>query len=300
MKAKIIGGVITVFWLIMMGLLVKNTMLTGNRPGATVRLDPSTLAENWHDYEEWMLIGTRKTPRGASMTKSKRLPQDAGYAVSSRLVLPVHVGNFRQAVHLTAIVHLDPEFTLSQFRVLMTFYGNTWQLDGLVRGKNLFYKITRNSNRTVNVLHLRRPLTLLEGASSLLTKNLQLEVGKTYRLNVFDPLWMFQRGEVTIKVVKREPISVGGYTYEAYRIESQLGNFTTVSWVDEEGNTLRRQLMGTISMEAAPSSEVIKLFPEFQEPIELPELTANDFQSPRTGKATGKGVLDILKDKDLQ
>ena len=93
MKAKIIGGLITVFWLTMMVLLVKNTMLSRNMLGPALRLDPSTLAENWQDYEEWMLIGSAKMPQGASTTQIKRLAQGNGYTMTSRLVLPVQMGN---------------------------------------------------------------------------------------------------------------------------------------------------------------------------------------------------------------
>lgn len=295
MKAKIIGGLITVFWLTMMVLLVKNTMLSRNMLGPMLRLDPSILAENWQDYEEWMLIGSAKMPQGASTTQFKRLAQGNGYAVTSRLVLPVQMGNFREALHLAAVVRLDSQFTLSQFRVRMTFYGNTWQLEGLVRGKNLLYKIERNSQKTVNVLRLRRPLTLLEGASSLLPRNFPLEVGKSYRIDVFDPFWMFQKGEVIITVAEWERINIAGRTYGAYRIESQLGNFTTISWVNEEGRTLRRQLTGTIVMEATSPDVVIKLFPELKEPLLLPELTVKDFESPRTGEMNGKGIMNILE-----
>jgi hypothetical protein len=296
MKTKIVGALITIFWLTMMVLLVKNTLMSRNMPGSTHRLDPSTLAENWRDYEEWMLIGSAEKPQGASMTEFRRLSEGAGYAMTSRLILPIQLGDFREALHLAAVVRLNSQFTLSQFRVRMTFFRNSWQLEGLVQEKNLLYKIARNSHQTVNVLRIRKPLTLLEGASSLLTRNFQLEVGKTYRIDAFDPLWMFQKGEVTITVAEWETINIGGRSYGAYRIETQLGNFTTASWVDEQGRTLRRQLTSTIVMEITTPDIVIQLFPEFQEPLALPELTADDFQSPKTGVINGEGVLSIIDD----
>jgi hypothetical protein len=298
MRAKIVGLIITIFWLAMMALLVRNTILSRNTAGPTLTVDPSTLAENWRDYEEWMLIGSSEAPQGASTTAFRRLPQRQGYAMTSRLLLPMKIGNISEPLDLIAAVRLDPQFTLSQFRVHMALFGSTWRLEGLVRGNNLYYKIARNSHKTVNVLRLRKPLTLLEGASSLLTRTIPLEVGKTYRIEVFDPLWMFQKGEVTITVAAWELINVGGQTYGAYRLESKLGNFTTVSWVDEEGRTLKRQVPGSIVMEATTPDIAIKYFPQLHESIELPQLTMRDFRGPENTETKGKGILDILEGEE--
>jgi hypothetical protein len=97
-------------------------------------------------------------------------------------------------------------------------------------------------------------------------------------LPVADPMFSMQQGQVQIRVLEREKIALRDHQVVGYKVETRLNDFVSYSWVDRQGSTLRRQLIGQLTMERTSEAEAKKISAVLSEPLTLPVMDLDRFK----------------------
>lgn len=300
MKSKIIGALIVIFWLVMMYSLFHDRIdLWEGR--SLSEFDPASLVHQWEDQEEWMRIIYNGANVGAFMTSIERRENENDFHLTSRLLLDIRLLFLQKKVQMTASALMNAEFILQEFKVKLDFDKTSFSGEGQVFTDELRYRIRTGQGKSTGKVILEQEPSLLDAVRSSMGRKLELKPGKTYRIPIYDPIWSGGSGLAEVTVVGREEIITGDETVEAFRVEIQLDEFTTVSWMNEEGETLRRQVMPNLFMDRADRREIIAQYPEFGHEINPPEIELITDYEIRQSRAEEKmGVLQEFLTNTLQ
>jgi len=277
---------IAVFWLAMMGLLVRDYVAQRRKPYDLPELSPERLTEQWRDFEEWMTLKIGRRSEGVSYTTIRRLAARAGYLACNRTWLELDILG-RHTFRLQTVALLDSAFYLRRAFADVRLDESQMHFTALVTRAQLLYRWQYEEQTRVGFQNLERPISLLEAVRPLVGRHLDLKVGTVRRVPVLDSTWSLHEGWAEVRVEARERIPLGGKTVEAYRLAIQLGRFTSTIWVNEQGEALRRQF-ANITMERVEPQEARERFPGIDAPVETPSVKVSDFQLPE-GESTSLG-----------
>jgi len=299
MKQKIIGILIVLFWLGMMFSLFRDRIpLVRGKPTANQDLEPASLATSWEDQKEWMRLFYKGLEVGAMMSSLEKREMGEGYLLSSRLLFQLRILTLVKSVTMTASAVLDEEFILKRFEANVDLGESDWNILGFYHNGKLLYRIVRGGQISTGMFELESPPSLLDAVRSTVGKGVPLEPGDSYNIPVYDPIWSTGGGMARVHIVRKESITLGDQKYTAFRIETTLNNFTTTTWVDEEGKPLMRQIMPDVFMQSARSSDIIARYPVFADPVPPPkQLTLEDFRKQsQTGAPQNGGLQNVFQD----
>lgn len=274
MKAKIIAILIIFFWLGMMLSLFRNR-IPWFRSGKDIsELTPDFHSDDWRDQEECMRIFYKGMPVGAMISTIIRQDDPEGYLLTSRLFFQIQIWTFQQAVLMEASATLDKTFVLDTFQVNFDINKATSKVNGLFQNNRLWYKVSGVAGSKVGILELENAPSMLDAIRSLVGKRIPLEVGNAYRLPAYDPMMGGGGGMAEVRIAAREEIVIGNEKYNAFRIETTINKMTTISWVDEDGKTLRREIIPDLIMQAVSKDEIISQYDVFSREAQPPEKVA--------------------------
>lgn len=294
MKSRIISAAIVLFWAIMMITLVRDRLFHRPQASPDSEYAASEVSAEWKNQEEWMRIFYKGLPIGAMVVSIVKNDDEQNYFLSSRLMMEFKLLAFKKSVMMAIGAEMDSAFILQRFAAKIRGEGKMWDIAGLYHEGRLLYKITSGEGATAGELEMKRPPSLLEAARSNLGRNLKLKAGKVYRIPVYDPIWGGGGGEAVVKIARREKILLGDETVNAWRVETTLNYFTTISWLDGEGNTLMRQLMPDLVMRRAGREEILALNQEFAEPASRPAFSIRDIMEKTPQGAPAAALPTIL------
>lgn len=300
-------------WVITMGFLAKNYyMYESPSPDYTSDnlFSSVSTVPGWQDIEEYMLIvqtdkdsGTRNVI-GAAATQIRRVADPvttATYQANLNLEGKLSPLLPRAIVKVSSL--LDKSVNLTSFHGVAKVGALSFTATGSV-ANNLLYLTTVKPNGTNSLKReLKGGISMAEALRPTLGSQIEIRPGNQMSAPVLDPLSGQPRGTMTIKIEKKEPVIVEGKEIEAFRVVSSLGDIRTTMWVDEFGQTLRRQLVGGLAMERTTREKALAQAPSLQERLEIPELDPADFKDvplSREGEITngeslpGMRVLDAL------
>ncbi len=282
LRAILLPGAITLFWLTMMALLLRNQVFQPRR-GQPMDVTPALLTEQWQDFSEWMRLTLGGQSDGVCFTSLQRRKEGGGYLAANRIWIRLGVwgGQYDFRIENTAL--LDSLFRLQSAQSSADLAGETLRFAALSDGARLFYRWQYGEQTRVGLQHLEKPISLLEAVRPLAAQRLDLHVGAVYRLPVLDSTWSLREGVAEIRVEALETLRLGDKAFRAYRLAIQLGPFASKTWVSPNGEVLRRQFAQNILMERIHPDEARKLFPGIDAPVAPPALTREDFR--REGKA---------------
>ena len=298
MKQKIMGAAIVLFWVAMMFTLVRDRLDFSRGKGEVSELSPIALASRWQDQEEWMQLLYKGIEVGAMNITMKKRDKGPGYLLTSRLLFQIRFLSWSKSVVMNASAVLDELFILQKFLVQFRVADISSEVKGFYQKERLFFRVQRGGEASVGTLDLEHPPSLLDAVKTTVGRELPLEVGRTFTIPAYDPVWGSGQGTAEISIVSRETIILDESQYQAFRVETTLGDFTTVAWMDEEGSTLLRQVTPDLTMKRSSRSEILASYPIFRNPVPLPgPIEVKDFRVPGTGKTREPGgLLDILQD----
>lgn len=142
-------------------------------------------------------------------------------------------------LRITTRGRLSPAFALRSFDFHLTSFLVDFHARGEVLGRELFVKVTAGGEPENIALDFKTPPLLWTALTpALLARG--VEVGKSYRLPVFDPSTLSQR-EVTVRVAGVENLRLGGKSVSARLLESEFAGIRTRSWIDSSGNVLKEE-----------------------------------------------------------
>ena len=271
----ILTSVIVIFWLAMSFTLVKDRILPGLWFSDPDSLSTRALVQNWKDLKELNHIQYLSNQLGVSLMSIERTVDgefDVNVVVKFSLKILTEI-----RIDWRSRLVLNEEFQIDRFRAIVDARGQSWDISGFATAENLYYKIKNNELETYGLMPLESPLSLREAVAPTLFKFQRLRVGDVFSIPVFDPLWNMDRGEMTLEVVSEEEVNMSdGNSLLAFRVETELGNIKNTLWIDEDGQVLKRRLMGDLIMERIPSTEWDK-FTYLLERIEIPEMNEAEF-----------------------
>ncbi|MBM3334848.1 hypothetical protein FJY63_09320 [Candidatus Sumerlaeota bacterium] len=280
-----VSAAITMFWAVMMVLLVRDHIVTRGGSGDAVEVSPSELTSQWQDYEEWMTLIISGKPQGISYTAIRRSGEPPSYVTLNRIWLDVDVFG-RHSFRLETAASLNSTFHLERASANVRLDEAQMDFATLVEGSRLYYRWQYEDRARVGVWRLKKPIALLDAAQPMLFRQLDLKVGSSFRLPVLDSTWSLRQGWAEMRVTALERIAVGRKTTEAYKLAIQLGPFSSTTWVSKKGEVLRRDFPSNISMERADAKAAREQFPGIDAPAEIPKLEPADF---RGSEQAGKG-----------
>jgi hypothetical protein len=278
MKAKIIAILIIVFWLGMMFSLFKDRIPGLRSTDDISELTGDYVAGEWKDQEECMRIIYKGVPVGAMITSIKQEEGDNGYLLTSRLFFHVQIWTFQQSVLMEAAATLDKKFILDRFQVNFDINKSASKVNGLFNNNRLWYKVTGIAGTRVGVMELEQAPSMLDAIRSLVGKRIPLKLGSVYRLPVYDPMMGGGGGVAEVKIAGKEQIVLNNERFDAFRIETSINNLTTVSWVDDNGKTLRREIIPDLIMQADSKEDITSQYEMFSRDVPPPEnVSLSDF-----------------------
>jgi hypothetical protein len=305
------AGVLVIFaWVATMVTLV--TDYRGNKPTdseiSTGEFFGSVSpAEKWRDIEEWMLVvqamdGGATRPIGASHTSIRRLDTNtsaaaylAEFAMQGRLS-PILPDGF-----VKGLAVLDSNETLTSFSVVAEFGPLKLSSMALVERDILYLKVDKGNDPKRYRRRLEQPVSFSEVLRPSLSRHMKIAPGEKMSSPVIDPLTGANRGTITVKIVDKEKIELGGESLQAFRVTSSLGDVTTQMWVDADGKTLRRNLVNKIRMDRTDRETALKHAGRLEEPLVSRPLDFGEFAGvPLTGEgktedeAGAPGLLGLI------
>lgn len=281
---RIVAGVaITVFWLVMMFTLVRDRILPERREKAlsSQTVDPATLVANWKDYRENMVVRYESPLShqwiriGAAMTSVTQTGY--GFRAEFRFGVGLQILGMPRNVAISAAADLDSAFNLNSFVIQTGLAGMDFTLAGLATEELLYTQLAQGGEIRRSKFSLDRRISFLEAVRPAATRQFQVKPGNSISIPVVDPVWSMQRGVLEVRVRDAEEINVGGQKVRAYKVESRLNDFVSTSWVDDQGNTLKRQLAGGLTLERASEGQVRASAELDRNPMVIPRLDPKDF-----------------------
>ena len=291
-----VSAAITLFWLAMMALLVRNYVLPLRASAAALPLASGQLAGNWRDFEEWMSLRVGEKSDGVSYTLVEQREDGGDFLAANRTWLDLDLLGARHAFRLETVALLDPQFALQCATVVLRIDDTPLQFKTLVTPRRLLYRLEFEGQVHVGAQPLKGPVSLLEAVRPLVAQRLELAVGRVYRLPVFDSTWSLRQGVAEIRVEALDDIPFQGQMVQAYRVVTQLGPHASTAWVTGVGIVLRREF-SNIVMERVNASWARRRFKGIDAPILEPQVAPEEFEAAtgREGSLANEiGPLNLL------
>lgn len=275
-----VSAVIALFWVAMMTTLYLRDIRARRLPTGGAAMTTDELLAEWYDLDECMEVFRQGASIGALRTRVER-QADGSFLASSQLRLKLSLSFITASIASDATASLDKELTLEAAALDATGAGMRLRceaavVDGDDGAASLLYLIRRGASSQGARVALEERPSFYQVARSLLVRQDDLAVGKTYALPAFDPLWRFGGGVATVSVTAREEIAARPDApekkVEAFRVETEFNDITTVSWVDDAGRALRQEFGRGIVFARMSPREAEERFPDFAKPLAPPSI----------------------------
>ena len=260
-------GIATVsFWLVMIGLLVKEINFKGHAEGidyghAVTAIDSA--------QREWKEIYLKEEKVGYAVSLIK--PFEKGYFLQEEIFLKLNLMGIGSGVYTLTQSLVDDKFLLKSFNFKMTSGVISFDISGRIEGSQLLIETGKGKERRTQRIELSRSPMISVGMGHFF-KYRKIRVGETFKLPLFDPSTMAQK-DIFVRVIAREPVTINKIRYDAFRLETEMWGKLITLWLDENGTTLKEEgFMGLTTIKSSPARAPFDL--EGQGGIDLYEMTA--------------------------
>jgi len=198
--------------------------------------------------EAWLsnYIGEQKI--GYSVFMTERF--DDGYRFDNLMRMEIAMADKVQKLKTHSVVTTEPDLTLRSFSFRIESQDRTMAATGGVQGNELIIKVEGDQPR---VLKLEGPVYPMSALGLLAVSR---ESDSLFTVNVFDPA-MMAITPVELRPAGWERLVVEATEYKALKTKSKLAQFEIVSWVDENGLTIREESPpNMISVRTTPDQAV--------------------------------------------
>ncbi len=286
-RSLLTGSTILIAWLITMGFLFRDYYLQrSNQPTYTTEsLFGSVKAiPRWQDVEEYMLIiskgsqGTSRTPVGATATIIQQVDNPTTAVMyRAKFNLAGKLAPLLPTATVKVTADLDKDISLTSFHGETSLGPLNISSSGLIADSTLYISTSNGNTISRSKVPFRRSISMAEALRPVLGRQMSIASGAKMSTPILDPLTGVSRGTLTIEVQDKEPITVNGTEIMAFRVISSIGDIETLMWVDDAGNTLRRQLVGNLFMERTTKDEALKQAPTLADQVTPQTLDIAEF-----------------------
>ncbi|OQY26428.1 MAG: hypothetical protein B6244_13565 [Candidatus Cloacimonetes bacterium 4572_55] len=236
-RKRVISGFIILFWLTMMSLLVYRHL---PRPGeASQLIQLERFSKSTHD-RQWMSIHLGKKI-GYSMTSIAKMTNEqtnvVTYSFLQRVFIHMRVGHVKQKITLMSTAKADADFQLLSFEANVVSGVHQIKISGEVKDKALHLIVVSSGRENEMVYPIKDNVQLPITLEPYLASH-GLETGKTYSMEVFDPMSV-SSDPVTVEVGEEDRLYLDGKPYIARKINLTYRNMESTVWMDYDGRTLK-------------------------------------------------------------
>lgn len=274
-------------WLLTMGYLLKTYYFERSAPPAFTTeslLGSVKVVPRWQDVEEYMLIvsiedkGEKSTPVGATATtirKSDEITTNATYR--AHFNLEGKLAPLLPKATVKVVADINTDLNLSAFHGETRLGPLNLSSTGLVSGNTLNVAVVNGDKINRTKVALKNSISLAEALRPLLSRQMEIREGSRMSAPIIDPLTGINRGTLTVEIQDKETIVINGKELQAFRVESSVGDIKTLMWIDDDGQTIRRQLLGNLFMERTTMEEAVRQAPSLVEQAEMQPLDVAAF-----------------------
>jgi hypothetical protein len=243
--ARVVKTTIIAFWLVMLGLLVERTYL---RPASVIALDIIT-EEGIRTGDEW--FGIYQQGRKIGYAHVRMALEGDAYRISEESELDILVLGKVRRVRTAINSYASKNFLLKYFDFAMTSEVTNMQVKGSVIRKQLVLDITTGGQTRKERIPLKEPPYLSPNIKPAIVL-LGLEQGKRYRFPLFNPATMSTE-DAFVTIEAKESIKVGEEQVTVYRLRESFQGMEAVSWVTQDGSTIKEEsALGYVLLKETP------------------------------------------------
>lgn len=304
---------ITMFFLIMMGMLFRDHVLPSLRDGERLQLEAAVVADAWIDRDDVMVVRLGGKEIGALRSTAQRVTDGRGtvrYLHTNNMV--VNSIFFRGNVMMAAWANRRME--LEQFHVFIT--SPTLQQDGepplefagIIHQGELLLRGKSGDEPRFARQPMRHPVALTDSIESWLSQAASVD-GKVYRLDVMDPVFGNQLGGALVVYEGQETIELRDWrptddpnapvpAQLTNRFNIVVNQVRSTYWLADSGRVVRRQisirgrnrqergdilaLIPEVVIEVADVQNMIQRYPALRNIPRPPELTVEEMTGDQT------------------
>ncbi|PIU51411.1 hypothetical protein COS91_04575 [Candidatus Desantisbacteria bacterium CG07_land_8_20_14_0_80_39_15] len=235
MKKVIHIGVIT-FWVIMMSLLILRNLPRKGKD--EIRLTKISMDEEKMERDNWMGIYLKDKKIGYShfvVTKEKMKNEDV-YQVVDETFMKLKFGEQTYDAFITGKALLKKDLTPISFS--MDIFTNVYKvaISGEIKGNKINVEILSGGSTFKKTFPFTKSTHLPMLLNIILPKQ-KLEIGKPYRLTLFDPEILAGDQYIIIILKKKEKIG----NEDVMLIEKEYKGMKTTSWINMKGETIKEE-----------------------------------------------------------
>lgn len=237
---------ITLFFLVMMGLLTRDHVVPMFEDSERLRVEPSVLQDSWLDRDETMRLFLGEREVGALRISSERI---AGASPQYRFRMTMELrGVLNGTVKSWAIANRLME--LEQFEAHVQtkgFAGLAQGLDlslaGLVQRDELLLRIVNGEQLNYRREKLKAPIVLTDSLENVLPMA-QSNRTKPYRVDIVDPIFTGQPQQALVLYQGTEQRAVGDLAEPQllHKFRVQMGLLVSTYWLTDGNRIMRREI----------------------------------------------------------
>jgi hypothetical protein len=295
MRPNLTGLLITAFWLVMMTLLARDTLMPRRLGVDAEEIPPRHLTAHWRDLREIMVIRRGPQILGATALTLERAPDRSGHSVTQRLQLDL---GFGAQVALRAAASLGPELELEQIWAELDTSAIDMAFRGQVVGDDLLVAVEGPHGQRLLRQPLEKPISLLNAVRPSLLEAVELRPGSSYRVPSTDLFGSLAISDFVIEVRDYDIIETLAGQVATYRVEADFGGVGTTLWVDEMGEVVLQRLWGDIFLErvgALQERQVLTDFPGLLDPTEMPAFDLSGAAEAEPWSETEQSLFSITR-----
>lgn len=270
-----IGVAVVSFWAVMIGLLLQREW-GGTRIDAAVSTEVSTETSS-----TWLGIFVTDGPQ-VGHVHLRRLPEERrglpGIRFTMNSQMALNLLGRDTDLELVGTVWRSLEQPQAELNLTVESLGQTLKLIGEVKDGAL--KGTMESGGETLPLELPMdPEVLLQTGFGTASRFPTMEIGDDFRMDSFDPLTM-KKATARVRCVAVETLDVDGVPLSTRRLEVTTSGFTSVAWVDDDGEVVRAETPFGLTMQ--------RLSPERASAMAGPASAGGDLLGLTAIKPTGE------------
>jgi len=246
MGTRITSAAIVLFWLVMMFSLFKDKILPQQRALKTAAVDVATLILDWQDTDDWFAVTINGKTIGGMRLTVEESGRPVGYRVNLNVIVNLRVLRRELQVWVRGAIQLDSQFLLDYGTLSLQAWNVAADLRfrSMPDGRLLISVEPDEGERDRFVVPLASAISLAEAVRPLALRRLDLTPGQSYVMDVIDPIYQMQRGELRLTVEGYDFLQLedAPEPVNAVLITSELVGIATKVWTDRTGRILRRQL----------------------------------------------------------
>ncbi len=250
-----IGVPIVIFWMVMMGLLLRSEF--GVRQLELGRNGLQSPSEFWLGVS--IAGGGRVGQIHVHQAPEQRRNQ-SGTAMRMEARLNLELLSKTTDLDLIGSVWRANEVGRIEFRFEVRSSGYDFEIEGEVSDGELNGEILSAGERLPLSFPVDDSLVFSSGLGSAVIFPV-LEIGEEYRFETFDPLTM-RAGQARVRYTARETLQLGESEIETRRLVVKMSGLESTAWIDEQGEIVRAETPVGLVLERISATEARLPLPE--------------------------------------